>query len=471
MRIVGPIVILACLAYTISGTIGAISKELIVHKLDALSLSFSKRAEDNGKQGKISYGDITLEGWGFKKTATIHNLSISVSEKGLMDTSKWSFSTASVVVTADPFVEGQFYSTFPDPLNIIENSELKATINFPKPPKYSYFDGKRNKVRMIEHVLSLPEQISVVPSKSVDDVSVNKTKAMTITYDPNPTINDTYLTESKEHNSALEFKNLKISGDEGVRAVATLVSSKFNEKQTDPTKMEGKYTLQVADLLLMVGDNMMKPYNVAVDVSTKSALAMPTTKEGQPAPTELVATSADIAINQFSIVTSDFDIKLDGTVSEALDDPLLYGQATLTIDNVPNFLSSELVSQQAKGALSMALEKIAGQPVDTAVNIAIPLKREKNGIFYVNNITFEELATSLFTDLMKAQQDAATATAGAPTAAVDSTPSATSLPANPPAASAGAAPYTPVVSAPVAAPAKPSPADKFQKTLPAAGGQ
>ena len=472
IRIVGPIVILGCLGFTIASTVGALSKHLIVVKLDSLATSFAKHAEDNGKTGKLTYGDIVVEGWGFKKFAVIHNLSATVSEKGVMDSPKWSLSTASVVVTADPFIENQLYFTFPDPLNVIENSELKSTINFPKPPKYTYFDGKRNKVNLVEHVLALPEQLSIIPAKPVDDVNVNKAKALTITYDADPVIKNTLLVDSKEHNATVEFKNVKINSEDGTHAMMGLFSSKFDEKQTDAAKLDGKYLLQVSDLLLLVGDNAMKPYNITADLTTHSTLApAPEPKEGQPASTEPVATSADITINQLSVVTSDFDIKADGTVSEALDDPLLYGNANLTIDNVPGFLASELISQQAKGAVSMALEKIAGVPVDQATNIAIPLKREKNGIFYVNNITFEELATSLFTDLMKAQQDAAAAAAGG--AAIDATPPATTLPPTSPTASApaGAAPYAPVVSAPVAAPAKPTPAEKFQKAVPAAGAK
>ena len=464
IRIVGPIVIFACLIYTGMGNIGTdFSRELLVQKLEALSQSFARHAHENGKEGKLTYGEITVTGWGFKKHATIKNISLVVSEKGLLDTTKWTLSTATVEVTPDTFVEGQLYFTFPDPINIIENSDQKAVVTFPTPPKYAYFAGKKNKVNQVEHVVSLPASITITPSRSVDDVNVTKSDVLTVTYDANPTLSNIFLLDTKEHKSVVEFKNLKINGEEGARAVATLLSSKFDEKQISDTKLEGHYTLQVTDLLLLIGENEMKPYNITADLSTSSTLSHPRGKEGEPKPAP-VATSADIQINQLTLVTSDFDIKVDGKVSEAQDDPLLYGSANLTINNVANFIASELVPQQTRGALAMAIEKIVGTPVDATTSVLIPLNREKNGVFYINNLTFEELAASIFTDLMNAPQDA-------PGASIDTTPQPSELPETSPAdaAGAGAAPYDPVVSAPMETPRQLSPAEKAR--VPAAGGQ
>jgi hypothetical protein len=445
LRVFGPIILLACLLVTILEGADAVSKDIIETHLRELSDSFSKQAALNGKEGTLTYGDISIEGFGFDKYAVIHNVSASVAEKGVMSSSKWTLSTASVTVTQDAFIEGQLFFTFSDPLNIIENSELKSIVTFPRPPKYSYLDGKRGKSRLIEHILSLPEQITISPAKSVDDTSVTKASDTVITYDPNPVINNIYQLDNKEHSIHVEFKNVKIADGEGVRAMANLVSNKFSEKQTDETQMTGRYQLTVSDLFLLISENAMKPYNINADFTTTSTLAAPVLSDKGIATNPPMATSADITINSFDIITSDFGIRVDGAVTDSLDDQLIFGQTNVHFNNIANFLSSELVPQHAKGALSMAVERVMAQPFDRLVDITITLKREKKGVLYVNDLTFEDVATSLFTDLMKASEQPEGMSIAPPSSGVSQLPARSPVHTAP----AGAAPYAPVLSKPV----------------------
>ncbi|NBX02974.1 MAG: hypothetical protein EBR02_02690 [Alphaproteobacteria bacterium] len=459
MRIVGPIIIIGLVAYMAMSSSAAITKQNIEKNLQSLAKFVEKQAADSGREGKLTYGDVVFEGIGFGKRAIIHNVTLSLAEKSMTDTSKWSLSTASVVVVPDAFLDEKLFFHFPDPINVTENSDLRSTISFLEAPKFSYFDGTIKNVHSIEQVLTLPEKITITPALSVDDTTTPKTGVVEIAFDKSPVINSTVLPDSKERIYNLDIKNIKVSSAQTARLVASNIASHYSEKQVDENTLEGKYTLSLVEVLLLNGETVMKPYTFAADLNIKSKVQR--TAETAEKPAITTTNLADVAINKLSLLSSEFEIKAEGKASAAVDDPLFFGDGTVTITNAGNAVASDIIPQQAKGPVSMALQKLTGAPVEAETQVSLPLKREKNGIFYINTMTFEELANSIFTDLMNAEQSQT-----AP-AAQDDSSVPTTLPNEPPAAAAGAAPVSPVISKAMEKPEKPSPAEEFQKGSPA----
>lgn len=450
IRILGPIIVLACFIFTILNGAKPITQEVLKYHLQEFSENFSKQASLNGKIGTFSYGDVSIKGWGFDKYAVIENASISVAEHGLLHSSKWTLSTASVIVTPDSFIEGLFVFSFPDPLNIIENSELRSLVTFPRPPKYSYLEGRRGRVRVLEHALFLPEKMTFTPSRSVDDTRVTEAEQTIVSFDANPTIKSVYQLDDHARSIDIAFKNVSVTKGESVRAMINSLSSSFSEKQTGEKEMGGNYLLQVIDLMLPVGENMMNPYNITASFATSSQLSEPFTTLKSGVVTLPMATRADIAINALDILTTDFGVRIKGHITDDLEDPLIFGNANIDINNVKKFIGSELIPQHARGAFSMAIAQVVGQPVDQLVDTVISVRREKNGGLYFNDMPFEKVAAALFSDLLKgAPDDDITPMEIAPPEQEETTLPATSPRANAP---AGAAPYAPVISAPVPPP-------------------
>src|SRR5258706_11683470 len=105
-----------------------IDRVAIEHKLQDFAEYVAHDAASAGKEGKFAYGSIAIEGWGYKKYASVANVTLEFAEKSLLGTNRWSFSTRRMLVVPDAVVPGSLFFIFPEPVNVIENSQLKTTI-------------------------------------------------------------------------------------------------------------------------------------------------------------------------------------------------------------------------------------------------------------------------------------------------------------------------------------------------------
>lgn len=446
-NLVGTLLLIGCIAALYMFMPVAITKENVEKHLQLFNTYVSKQSTDNNKEGSFTWGDISLEGWGFEKQALIANPSINLTDK--IDGSKWTIATPSAVATPDRSPDILHFAV-PGAITLSLNGDLKQTMTFSAPPKYSYFDGNREGMHTLEHDFKLPSQITLTPAKTTDDRG-DKISTVVISYDGMPVLRSTVKPEAGERTILAEFSNLRISTDQVEQVVVTTLMSRYSEKKLPENAVEGSYSLMMTDLLLSQADGVMTPYSFSGDFKFATVPPAPLPTDVNPETTTPPKASTEFTISKMQLIASEFEIKLEGKVVASPDDPLLSGDILLEIKNAGNFLASKLVPSEVKPIVESALLKISGQAIDATTTVSLPIKREKNGTLYIGSLTFEELTAAIFADIMANQ------------------PTVTHLPENPPANAPGAAPVSPVATTPPPAvnlgilptpPAPPAPAEK-----------
>jgi hypothetical protein len=368
----------------------------IEQHLKQFSTDIGSEAAGSGREAKFNWGNITIEGWGYNKHGMVDDVSFELAEKSLLDTTRWTLSTAKMHVYPDPSMLRRLIFVFSEPVNVIENGQLKSIMTFSSPLKYVYYDGLLHKVHVIEHAVHLPEQITLTPAKTIDAASKDVPGNVMITYDKDPVWKFKSMPDSGERESEYLFRNMKIASQDGTQATIASISGGFKEKPGDDKRPLGNYKLAVIDLALRDSDKSTKSYSLSADINYTGNL--PDMKQGR-----LVAATGDteLTLNQVQLTTDDFKVKASGTISMVNEDPLPSGKLDIDIDNVQKLVASELIPASSRRVVASALQKITGQPFESLTNVTIPLKREKNGLLYVGTVTFEELAAATFSDMLK----------------------------------------------------------------------
>jgi hypothetical protein len=371
-----------------SGT-SPISEDTIKQKLQAFSEQVASEAILRGKEAKFSYGDVAITGWGYDKRAVVTDVSLEISEKSTMETNRWGISTAKMVITPDPSVAERLFFTFPEPMNVIANSQLKSTVSFSSPLLYTFYDGSLKSPRVFAHEIRLPEKIISTPARNVD-ASASPAKPLIVTLDKDSLISLRSHPDSGAHEIRYGFNNVNIVFEDNSEINIAALNSTLNESPAQGNRTNGEYTLSVTDIIHR-GATTNNPYSMQVELSYESDRP----QAGKP------LTSMDIKLGRFAIMNDDFKLQAKGNVSLTADDPLPYGNVDMEIINAGKFLASELLPDMLRPAITSLLEKTNGAEAVAAGRISVPLKREKNGVFYIGDSTFEELTAAIVSDLLK----------------------------------------------------------------------
>lgn len=437
LPILGLLILIAAVGIILFTGASGMSRESIEQRLRQFSDQITSEAAKSGREARFAYGNITMEGWGFNKRATVENVSLEVAEKSVLDVNRWSLSTAKMLAEPDPVTANNLVFVLPEPINVIENSQIKTVVTFSAPLKFTYFNGMVNKTQRIEQNFHFPDKIFLTSAQTAGEPA-DKTNDVVISYDENPvfTIKSEPATGARDANYA--FRDVKIAMGDGSQATIASLSSILTEKPGADKKPVGNYKLMLVDLILRDSERTSHAYTITTnfdytgDIPSLSMNKMTLTPE-----------NSLITLNQLLIASDSFKIKAEGKLMLASDDPLPSGMINVDIDNVQSLINSELVPEASRPSVMDALQKITGQPVGSLTNVTIPVKREKSGMMYIGNVTFEELVASLLANMIRS------APPGAPVAV----PPAEQKPADAP-------PPAPAVNAPppVVAPAPEAPA-------------
>ncbi|MDE3060523.1 MAG: hypothetical protein KGJ06_05880, partial [Pseudomonadota bacterium] len=270
---------------------------------------------------------------------------------------------------------------------VMENDQPRAIVSFSAPVKYGYALEHQGNNHYVLQSLHLPNRITLTGTPSAGEPPMRTV----ITYDANPVLRVKIQQEQGLRDTLYEFHHVTVAMNDAVEATIASILGHFDGKTGPNGKPEGKYTLAVAGLVPHGGN--APAYNLSADIDYSA--------EPPAGPQGTVAAGEQMQINRFELKSDLFSIHAAGTVVTAGDDPLPYGNVTLNIDNVPQFLASSLVPADMRPSVSDALQKITGAPAAAQAGAQIPMKRDKNGTFYIGNSTFEALAASALANMLQ----------------------------------------------------------------------
>ena len=404
----------AALWFVWFGASSLMSKEIVENELQNLSAQISEEAEEQGKTAKFTYGEVEITGWGYNKKAVVHNPAIEVAVKGAPEGKNWLVSTDSVVAEADPTNAQRAILSASAPFNISEDGKQKSVVSFAEPLKYAYtqlnVDGFKSAVQdiFVPTQITISQVIAPVEGGSAP-VAVAPKNQTIISFATAPTLQILSSAEKNKRIVSYDFSGLSVINDDGNKVTIGSIIGKFNKENSDAEgSASEKYSLALGDIVLANATHSSQPYAFNLDTAIAGTITTPkagespvTTVADTPtpvAPTSVV--SKKITLNEISLAGADFKIHAAGDISVESSDPLPSGLLNFQIDNLQKFLGSEIVPAEMRGVVEAVLEKMTGQPASKQENIAVPFKREKNGVLYLGNSTFEALTASVLGNVL-----------------------------------------------------------------------
>ncbi len=413
----------AALWFVWFGTASLISKELVEARLQQLSTQLAEAGNAHGKDAKLNYGEVEILGWGYNKRAVIHSVSVDIAGKGAGDANKVSVSAGNLSVEADVLSKQRVVLSAADPINVSDNSVPQMVINHAEPFKYIYSESSNNGKKSFQSDIIFPKELTIEEAADAvktdspsDESQANaanaKTDTISVSFAEAPSVQFLSTPDDNARSISYNFSGVAVSGENYKTSIASLIGGFSSEKALPEGSFSGKYTLSAADIVLSQDSKDSKPYSVNVDIAFTASEAAATpvadvAPEGAAPQTETpvvknnaTVAKTDVIVNTVTFSAPDFKLSASGNVSAGSDDPLPSGEVNLNIENLQQLLSSEIVPAVARPSLESALEKIAGQPIAGQTALAIPLKREKNGVFFVGKTTFEELTAAILGGVM-----------------------------------------------------------------------
>lgn len=383
LRVVGIAVVVGSIAFVLFSGQGTISQKAVEDSLKRFNDYVAVDSAKSGKEGSFTYGQIEMKGFLLNRYALVHDISLEIKKQSLLESVAWSLSSPEMNVVSDPMSSRRLYYVFEKPIEIKKNGNAEATVTFSEPLQYGQLESRRNNNRYLVQSFKLPSSITITPTQGKGNVVV--------TYDANPTVEMRSSLEKPGRHAKYEFHNIAVTSAEEKPLSVGALKSELNEKTDNDNVVQGSYTLNVNAFQT---PSITKPCDVNADIAYTG---------DQPLLKLMgyISSSAESAVNvkQSGLFCPDFKVTATGQLTRSPEDPLPSGQLTLKIDEVKQFLASPILSDQVKSVIGQVLVKVTGQPLDSLNNIELPLKREKNGTFYIGDVTFEEIATSLLSNM------------------------------------------------------------------------
>ncbi|NBO17931.1 MAG: DUF2125 domain-containing protein [Proteobacteria bacterium] len=364
---------------------GPVTEKVVQRHLDEFSEHVANFAAKSGKEGVFKHGEFTMGGYTFNRHAVIDGVSLAITRPSLTNPVSWELSTPKVFVVADQLYARRLYYVLNAPITVKRNGEQYANITFADPLRYGHLETATS----LKQTFRLPTSITVMPSKMMDEEDAET--GITITYDPGARIEIESAMDHSKRDAHYELNNIVVATpDEEPLSVAAL-NSDLHESVSGENVTKGTYQL---NMLSVKTPGMDKPCDMKVDMAYTGD--QPLQRLTGMAPS---LPGAAVNIKALGMDCGSFKITTDGTLSRQDQDPLPSGEVKLAITNAQALLASGMLDESAKTMLGQALMKITGKPLDAITDVSVPLKREKGGTFYIGDVTFEEMAATLFSSM------------------------------------------------------------------------
>lgn len=472
------------------GAPSLISREIVEQNLQRLSADLSELAAEHGKEAKLTYSSVEIEGWGYNKKAVVLNPVVEISSVGgeWKKGSKFSAATDKMIVEADPVNPNRVALLASGTIGIDEDG-VRKTVGFSEPIRYYYtiaqIDGKKQE----QQDIVIPKQIVIATVseakncvdgdagcavKQQEEIAKEQTA---IGFLNNPTVRIVSSADFGNRFLSYDLSSMEITSGDGSKAnFGSIIGSLDKGNADGEGKTISKYNLAVSDLVFSNAGNVSKPYDMKLDMAMvddkvpavedvkpegdKAEAAKTVEPDSETYNSEVYKKSIanrpnkKVTINQFSVSRQDFSLNAAGEINIENSDPLPYGLVKLNVEHLPQFMTSEMVPAEMRGVVEGVLVKMTGKPLAGQDNLAIDFKREKNGVFYLGQTTFEALAATFLSDILM-NKGTLDIEDSAPAAAASGSERQKEPEVSVPTTSVAA----PVYTAPAASPVAPAPAE------------
>lgn len=339
---------------------------------------------------ELQHGAVRMEGWGFDKKAIISNVSFSISEQTPVDTKKISLSTQAVEVQKDTRLPRKYDMAFIEPINLIQDSHLSYIITSEKPLKLglNYPDVASRFINRYD--FEIPRRVTLTPAKTADETA-QITERMLIQTSGGGAISFMNLAENEK---AIKLNLPGFALTQGDRAILSADMVRADVTRNDAERVSGAYDIKIDKL--NGAENQSDHYTVAIDGTYSADEIYMNYNLMQP-----VINNGTFEINKAALMGGDFQLMAAGTVSFSADDPLPHGALDIEITNANSLVASNLIPMPLKPLLETALKRASGAEGDLEEHTSLAIKRDKNGVLYLGNMTFEEITAAVLSDFMR----------------------------------------------------------------------
>ncbi len=391
------------------GTGMLLDKNDVGNDLNKLTEQLTAIGDDYDKNVKVTHGVIDTNGWGVNKRSVISNVNVEVTGKAPGDMMNFTLAFGDVVAAADNYNPKKLLLEISKPINIYQNGNFISSVTFSEPLIYSYLPSQGDGGQLFQHNVILPKKVSLSadspnPVNSINNGATtgSSEEKFSLNFVNNPVIELVSTGTDDVGSISYDFSGMTITSKEQKILSFGTMKSQFNEEDGDDEgRRSGKYSFVADEVMFYNGEAATKPYsfnvntNLVFDRNKKKAKPY---FDQAPVYNDLNGTdqNREVTVNNMTIANPDFQIRATGNFSNIIGDPLPSGNVDVVIDHLPGFMSSELVAIEGKDLVENGLTKILGQPLTGQDQVSFTLKREKNGVLYVGNTTFEELVASVF---------------------------------------------------------------------------
>lgn len=368
---------IAVALYTVLfGGMRSFSEEDAERMLSGFSSHLSQETGTRGRESKLQYSGIEINGFAYDRWAMISNISLDFIMPGWQGKSRLSLSTERADLVPDHTTATRLSLNLPERINVITGSELVAILQPVAPINYSVNLKSKGNIR---HHLTIPGNVGITTLEP---------KRETLLRLATPLIADVTLYDDEHRvNTQITSGPVQIVAEGNGIWRTGGASLRYDSVQKGPTSTESRGTLTLDDLQYSHGNSGSIPVTLTAGWSLKQQRNI----SGATDESELI-------IERSLFTTGEAKVSATGHINFDLDDSP-YGEILLEIYNPMQLVKSGWIRLEKEPLALSLLSEIAGDDVTSYTHISITIERLKNGQWRVGKMPLAALFEKGFTDL------------------------------------------------------------------------
>lgn len=346
---------------------------------------------EQGIEASFTHDGVTMEGMpGLPSRAVVTKPAVAWARAG---GSRMTLSTLRAVMRYAGSSSSTLMVEFPDPLVTSEDGTPHSVVTFDAPP---YLEHARRPGTALERFYSLTLPPKLTLSKANADGTPGAAETV-VTFGSTPVIQYQADAAGLQALSTVQAQNVIIAG---AKEGGSLSIGNFQALIRRDAPANGRVPMDIsitaADIGLRQGDGMSGPYNVRLaTVGTRAAADTPEAAE-----------DVEYDVRELSLSGEGYTLSLKGSLNRKPDDSLPFGAGEVTVRNYPELIKSLHIPDELTPAVNALVSHAAGVDVNTTPDFSFPIAREKLGTTTIGSVSFQELMTMAFGQLMGGGQGA-----------------------------------------------------------------